>query len=81
MLEMTQTRKKVGLTSFHVPTEQHGRLPSGRWVWINLIMPFRVSSLRPMLKTVSIIPGIENFAPELQETRSGFWASPFFSDR
>ena len=34
--------------------------------------PSTVSSLRPRLRTVSIMPGIENFAPDLTETRSGF---------
>ena len=29
-----------------------------------------------MLSTVSIMPGIENLAPDRQETSSGFWASP-----
>src|SRR5574338_687846 len=37
-----------------------------------------VSSLRPMFKTVSIMPGIENFAPERQDTKSGLFASPNF---
>ena len=39
-------------------------------------MPWVVSSFSPMLSTVSIMPGIENLAPERQETSSGFWASP-----
>ena len=34
------------------------------------------SSLRPTLRTVSIIPGIENFAPERTATSSGSSASP-----
>ena len=34
------------------------------------------SSLSPMLRTVSIIPGIENFAPERTDTSSGSSASP-----
>ncbi len=33
--------------------------------------PARNWSLRPMLRTVSIIPGIENFAPERTDTSSG----------
>ena len=33
-------------------------------------------SFRPMLSTVSIMPGIESRAPERQETSSGFLASP-----
>ena len=37
---------------------------------------FTVVSLRPMLRTVSIMPGIESRAPERQETSSGFVASP-----
>ena len=35
-----------------------------------------MSSFRPRLRTVSIIPGIENLAPERTLTRSGFAASP-----
>ena len=35
-----------------------------------------VSSLRPRLSTVSIMPGIEARAPERTETRSGLSASP-----
>jgi len=39
-------------------------------------MPCAVSSLSPILRTVSIIPGMENLAPERQETNSGFSLSP-----
>ena len=35
-----------------------------------------MTSLRPRLSTVSIIPGIETRAPERTETRSGLAASP-----
>jgi hypothetical protein len=38
--------------------------------------PSTDSSLRPTLRTVSIIPGIENFAPERTDTSSGSSASP-----
>src|SRR5437763_1802723 len=38
--------------------------------------PRRVASLRPMLRTVSIMPGMETRAPERQETSSGFFGSP-----
>ena len=38
--------------------------------------PARVSSLRPRLRTVSIMPGIENLAPERTETSSGLSGSP-----
>ena len=38
--------------------------------------PCTVSSLRPRLSTVSIIPGIENAAPERTETSKGFCGSP-----
>ena len=38
--------------------------------------PLSVSSLRPRLRTVSIIPGIENLAPERTETSSGLAGSP-----
>ena len=38
--------------------------------------PLAVSSLRPMFKTVSIIPGMENFAPDRQDTSSGLVGSP-----
>ena len=41
-------------------------------------MPWVVSSFRPMLSTVSIMPGMENFAPERQETSSGLCVSPNF---
>src|SRR2546428_401494 len=37
-----------------------------------------VASLRPKFRTVSIIPGIESFAPERTETNSGFAGSPTF---
>ena len=43
---------------------------------VSATRPSRVSSLRPRLRTVSIIPGIENLAPERTETRSGFFGSP-----
>lgn len=35
-----------------------------------------VSSLRPTLSTVSIMPGMENFAPERTESSSGSSESP-----
>ena len=38
--------------------------------------PSRVCSLRPRLRTVSIMPGMENLAPERTDTRSGFAGSP-----
>ena len=38
--------------------------------------PFTLLSLRPKFKTVSIMPGMENFAPERTDTRSGSFASP-----
>ena len=41
-------------------------------------MPLAVSSFRPMLSTVSIMPGMENLAPERQETSSGLAGSPNF---
>ena len=36
------------------------------------------SGVIPTLRTVSIMPGIENFAPERTETKSGFFGSPNF---
>ena len=39
-------------------------------------MPVMVLSLRPILSTVSIMPGMENLAPERHDTSSGFSASP-----
>ena len=41
-----------------------------------LARPCTVSSLRPRLRTVSIMPGIEARAPERTETSSGLLASP-----
>jgi len=41
-----------------------------------LARPSTESSLSPRLRTVSIIPGIENLAPERTETSSGSDASP-----
>ena len=38
--------------------------------------PSTDSSLRPRLRTVSIMPGMENLAPERTETSSGSAASP-----
>ena len=35
-----------------------------------------VSSFKPRLRTVSIMPGIENAAPERTDTSSGFFGSP-----
>ena len=43
---------------------------------VSAIRPCSVCSLRPRLRTVSIIPGIENLAPERTDTSSGFFASP-----
>jgi len=43
-----------------------------------LTKPGIVAEQRPMLRTVSIIPGIELLAPERQEMRSGFSLSPNF---
>ena len=45
---------------------------------VSVAMPFVVSSLRPRFRTVSIMPGIENFAPERTLTRSGSLTSPNF---
>ena len=41
-------------------------------------MPGMVLLLRPMLSTVSIMPGIDERAPERQLTSSGFSASSYF---
>ncbi len=41
-----------------------------------LARPSTDSSLRPRLRTVSIMPGMENLAPERTETSSGSLASP-----
>ena len=43
---------------------------------VRLARPSTVSSLRPRLRTVSIMPGIETRAPERTETSSGLAASP-----
>ena len=43
--------------------------------------PCTDSSLSPMLRTVSIIPGIENFAPDRTDTSSGSSGSPSFLPR
>ena len=40
--------------------------------------PWTLSSFKPRLRTVSIIPGMENFAPERTETNSGSVGSPSF---
>ena len=40
-----------------------------------------VASLRPRLRTVSIMPGIETRAPERTETSSGFWRRRTAADR
>ena len=40
---------------------------------VRAIRPCSVCSLSPRLRTVSIIPGIENLAPERTETSSGFF--------
>jgi hypothetical protein len=40
--------------------------------------PSTDSSFRPRLRTVSIIPGIENLAPERTLTSSGSFGSPIF---
>ena len=44
------------------------------WVW--RARPCTDSSFSPRLRTVSIIPGIENGAPERTDTRSGSVPSP-----
>jgi hypothetical protein len=41
-----------------------------------LARPCTDSSFSPMLRTVSIIPGIENFAPERTDTSSGSSGAP-----
>ena len=43
---------------------------------VSLTMPSATSSLRPMSSTVSIIPGIENLAPERHDSSSGSDDSP-----
>ena len=43
---------------------------------VSAARPSTVCAFSPMLRTVSIIPGIENLAPERQETRSGLAGSP-----
>ena len=40
--------------------------------------PCTLSSFNPMFRTVSIIPGIENFAPDRTDTSSGSPGSPSF---
>ena len=42
------------------------------------IRPFIVLSFKPRFKTVSIMPGMENFAPERTETSSGLVTLPSF---
>ena len=42
------------------------------------INPLTVSSFSPIFRTVSIIPGMENLAPERQETSNGLSRSPNF---
>ena len=49
-----------------------------RPLFVLLFRPSTERSLRPRFKMVSIIPGIENFAPLRTETRSGSAASPSF---
>ena len=49
-----------------------------RSFFMSLASAARVSSLRPRLRTVSIIPGMLIAAPERTETRSGFFGSPSF---
>ena len=43
--------------------------------------PCTLASVNPTLRTVSIIPGIENFAPERTETSNGSSGSPSFLPR
>src|SRR6266566_2878784 len=43
---------------------------------VSAARPLVVSSLRPRLRTVSIMPGIENLAPDRTLTRSGLCESP-----
>src|SRR6266849_2088055 len=45
---------------------------------VSFASPFVVSSSRPRFRTVSIMPGIENLAPERTLTRSGLFGSPNF---
>jgi hypothetical protein len=40
--------------------------------------PGMVLEVRPMLRTVSIMPGIDLRAPERQESSRGLWTSPNF---
>jgi hypothetical protein len=43
--------------------------------------PCTDASFNPTLRTVSIIPGIENFAPDRTDTNSGSSGSPSFFPR
>src|SRR5260370_4112566 len=45
---------------------------------VSFVSPLVVSSLRPRFRTVSIMPGIENLAPERTLTRRGLFGSPNF---
>ena len=45
---------------------------------VSLVRPSTTSSFKPMFRTVFIMPGMENLAPERQETSSGFFGSPNF---
>ena len=45
---------------------------------VSLAMASAVVSFNPRLRTVSIIPGIDIAAPDLTETKSGFFSEPNF---
>jgi hypothetical protein len=47
-----------------------------RWSPVWLARPSTERSLRPRFNTVSIIPGMENLAPERTDTKSGSSALP-----
>src|SRR5438046_10393458 len=54
------------------------RIEGKALVLVRAARPLVVSSFRPRFRTVSIIPGMENFAPERTLTSSGSFRSPNF---
>src|SRR5438034_96516 len=62
----------------NIETKRRYASHAKRGFFVNFSRAARLSSLRPRLRTVSIIPGIDIAAPERTDTSNGFLGSPSF---
>ncbi len=73
------SKRSPGMSSTILPnicTKRRYESYANRSLAVCLASPFTETSLSPRFKTVSIIPGMENGAPERTETSSGSLSSP-----